>query len=96
MLLTLERLHELTRALEQARRDATGPGKGAWCPAARRDDDGNDTRTETRRRRDGATDTLTIPLGAHGRAFLAVDPETGAVRCAECQDRARARPAKKK
>lgn len=100
MLLDIVKLNELNAALDDARRKSTGPGAGAYCGAPNIDPGtGENYRLETkpkgnrqRLERDGHDVVeaggrlhVKIPLGVHGRAFLGINPQTGEVRCTECE-----------
>lgn len=100
MLLDLARVKVLLATLDLARRESTGPGLGHWCPGPNVGEDGQTFRVEPKPRARAAVGTrypdgtvleliggakaVRVPLGLHGRAHLAIDPETGSVCCAAC------------
>jgi hypothetical protein len=102
MLLTLPQLKTLVAKLEASRVASGTSGAGDYCDAPNADADGNAERWEPKPRarqqvgfeypdgttledRDGVKG-IRVPLGMHGRAHLAIDPETGEVACAKCAE----------
>ena len=100
MLLTFSDLQRLNFTLEAARRNAI-PGSPHYCEATLVDASGLHSRLEAKPKCtlpvghvfvDG-TELLSIdgkkcvkvPLGVHGRAYLAIDPATGEVHCSKCK-----------
>ncbi len=123
MLLNLPALKVLLRKLDDARRESTGPGEGAYCTTPNTDSQGNDFRWEPKpyTRRGGQTVSrvrlgeelpsgpspdykgaesvavieempdgrpgVKVPLGVHGRAYLAINVVDGRVYCQKCADK---------
>lgn len=101
MLLSLTDLKNLVSTLEGAKRDSPAEGQGAYCTAPNRDAQGNTERWEPKPRSRRPVGTaypdgtkleerngikgVRVPLGVHGRSFLAIDPDTKQVRCGACE-----------
>jgi hypothetical protein len=102
MLLTIPKLCDLNQRLDSARRESTGPGFGCYCTQPNVGPNGKTTRFEPKPGathaighrypngdeliEEGGYVGIRVSLGVHGRAHLGIDPATGEVRCAKCEE----------
>lgn len=86
MYLELSQCIELVKLLEGARRATLSDADALYCKTPVLGPDGKNYRTEYGvDRRTGAKKEKKAALGVHGRAFLAIDPETMKIVCAKCK-----------
>ena len=96
MLLTSSELSELSNKLDKERVSSTGPGNGKYCTQMlpnRLEKKGKIPKEWIGKTHPKAGAIVTdeegnaaveVPGGYHGRAFLAIDPESGEVSCTKC------------